>query len=203
VVRRRDRGDAGAPAESASEADQATAQDWLRAFERSEPFSELGPAARRCLDGAVRVMAGHFTRRYSSAADTGYPLSEMTREDVLDLLTEQLPHSVSAADPDVLVEALLAFLIWTARTGKIRSREVEYACRKIGPAAREAMASTRKWSPGKSMVTDAMQAGVDPADLDGVRAHAIARGLRPDYVDAFLPPGPVLLEDGRWLWVWW
>ena len=204
MARRRQRGDGGSPpAEHAADANEAMALAWLADFERTEPCAALAPAARRCLGGAVRLMARYFTRRWSSTADTGYPLDEMTRDDAHDVLIEQLPRVVSAADPGVLVDALQAFLVWAAKAGKIRDREVEYACRKLGPVARAAMARGRGWSPGKSMITRAMQDGIDPADLDRVRAHAISTGLHPDFVDEFLPPGPVLLADGRWLWTSW
>jgi hypothetical protein len=204
MARRRHRGDGGSPpAERAADANEAMALAWLADFERTEPCAALAPAARRCLPGAVRLLARYFTRRWSSPEDTGYPLDEMTRDDAHDVLIQQLPHVVSAADPGVLPDAVLAFLVWAAKAGRLRDREVEYVCRKLGHAAREAMASARGWSPGKSMVMRAMQDGIDPADLDGVRAHAIACGLDPDYVDEFLPPGPVLLADGRWLWTSW
>jgi hypothetical protein len=172
---------------------------WLREFELSDPFTKLYPAAQRSLDGAVRILARSFTHRWSALAATRYPLNEMTPEDAIDILTEQLPRTVSAMDPDVFVDGLTGLLVWAAKIGRLRDRNIEYACRNNHHAARAAMMESRKWSPAKAIVMDAMGDGIDPADMGQVREHAIRRGLDPRYVDEFLPPGPILLKSGNWL----
>lgn len=180
---------------------EALARSWLRDFERSEAFSALAAPVQKSLSGAVRVMARCFTRRWSRVSETAYPLNEMTADDAIDVLTAQLPHTVTAVDADAILEGLLAFLIWATKANRIQHRDVEYACRRIRGDAAAAMEDETRWAPGKSMVSRALQEGIDPTDLDRLRAHAIGTGLDPDYVDEFLPPGPTSLGHGRWLWI--
>lgn len=173
---------------------------WLREFETSRPYVALAAPVQECLAGAVRVMAYSFTRRWRRATDTAYPLNEMTADDATDVLTEQLPRRVAAIDAEVVVDGLVEFLVWATKTNKIQNREVEYACRKSRPDAVAAMRDERKWAPGKAIGLHALQDGIDATDLDRIRAHAIGRGLDPNFVDEFLPPGPTFLGNGRWVW---
>jgi hypothetical protein len=182
-----------------TERNEATAVGWFQNYERTPAFAKLARPAQRGLEGAVRILARHFTHRWSRAASTSYPLSEMTPEDVANLLTDQLPRKVSVLEPATIVDALIGFLVWATRTGAIRDRDVEYTCRKNAHAARTAMLDERKWSPGKTILMLAMRDGVQADDSVRVREHAIRRGLEPTYVDDFLPAGPVLLESGEWL----
>lgn len=173
---------------------------WLREFETSKPFVALAAPVQKSLAGAVRVMSYSFTRRWSRANETAYPLNEMTADDATDLLTEQLPRRVTAIDAEVIIDGLIEFLVWATKTHKIQNREVEYACRKSRHDAVAAMRDEHKWAPGKAIVLHALQDGVDATDLDRIRAHAMGRGLAPTFVDEFLPPGPTFLGNGRWLW---
>ncbi len=181
-------------------ANEALARTWLCDFECSEAFSALATPVRQSLAGAVRVVAYCFTRRWSSASETPYPLNQMTADDAIDVLTEQLPHVVTAVDSDAIIDGLIEFLVWAAKTNRIQTRDIEYACRRSRHDATAAMKDERKGRAGKSMVLHALQDGVDPADLDRVHAHAIGRGLDPAFVDESLPPGPTSLGSGRWLW---
>lgn len=146
-------------------------------------------------------MAYCFSRRWSRAAETAHPLSEMTAEDAVDVLTEQLPRRLTAVDADAIIEGLIELLVWATKTNKIQNRGVEYACRASHHDAAAAMKDESKWAPGKSIVLRALHDGIDPTDLERIRAHAIGTGLDPGFVDEFLPPGPTCLGDGRWLWM--
>jgi hypothetical protein len=180
-------------------ANEALALTWLRDFRASEAFARLHASAQSELEVSVRVLARCFTRRWSSATETPYSLSEITADDVSDILVEQIPRKVSATDPDALIDATVAFLVWAAAASRLRDRGVEYACRKIHRRARAAMAEERTWAPGKAMVMRAMRDGIDPTDTDRLREHAIGTGLDAGFVDEFLPPPPVSLGNGRYL----
>ncbi len=180
---------------------EVLALGWLRDFEGSQPFSTLAAPAKQSLSGAVRVMAYCFTRRWSCASETPHPLNEMTSEDAIDVLTEQLPRRVAAVDSDAVIEGLVEFLSWAAKTNKIQNRDVEYACRTRRHDAATAMRDERKWAPGKAIVLRAHRDGIDVTDLERVRAHAIGTGLDASFVDEFLPPGPTSLGNGKWLWM--
>lgn len=175
---------------------ESLALGWLRDFESSQPFSSLAAAAKKSLPGAVRVMAYSFTRRWGRATETPHPLSEMTADDAIDVLTEQLPRKVVAVDADTVMEGLIEFLIWATKTNKIQNRDVEYACRRRHHDAAAAMRDERKWAPGKAIVLRALDDGVDASDLERIRAHPIGSGLDASFVDEFLPPGPTCLGDG-------
>jgi len=126
---------------------EVLALGWLRDFEGSQPFSTLAAPAKQALSGAVRVMAYCFSRRWSRVTDTPHPLNEMTSDDAIDVLTEQLPRRVAAVDSDAVIEALVEFLSWAAKSNKIQNRDVEYACRTRRHDAAAAMRDERKWAP--------------------------------------------------------
>lgn len=181
-------------------ANDALARAWVRDFERSDRFATLAAPAQQALPGAARVLAACFTRRWDRATETPYPLNEMTSEDAVDVLTKQLPRRLAGVDADAILDGLVELLVWATKANKIQRREVEYACRTSRHDAAAAMRDERTWSPGKSIVSRALQDGVDAADLERLRAHAIATGLDPSFVDEFLPPGPTYLGEGRWAW---
>ena len=120
---------------------------------------------------------------------------------VIDLVSVQMPKMVSAVDPAPFLDALVAFLIWTVKSGRVLDRGVEFGCKKVRAEAETSMRDERRWSPGKTMVTLAMRDGVDPSNVELLRAHAVSRGVKSASVDAMLPPPPVTLGNGRWLWV--
>lgn len=182
------------------EVNQATALSWLKDFQGSEAFSQMGAAAQCQIAFAVRAIASCFTQRWNIAAERAHPLQEMTPDDAIDILTEQIPRRFASVSPDSFVDAAVGFLAWAAKTGRIRTRAVEYACGKARHTAQEAMDNERVWSACKRIVMHAVRDGVDPGDLESMRAHAIGTGLDPVYVDEFLPPAPISLSDGSWLW---
>ncbi|HEY1960223.1 MAG TPA: hypothetical protein VGH28_31655 [Polyangiaceae bacterium] len=99
-----------------------------------------------------------------------------------------------------IVDGAVALLVWAAKHAKA-TREVEYAARSARRKALAAMNHERLWSPGKAMLASAIGDGVDPADLEAVRAHAVRRGHAPDFVAEFLPPGPTWLGHRGWRWL--
>jgi len=158
-------------------------EDWLKDFDTSG----LSDASRAALPESVRFVARHLE------------LATATPEEIVRVLTSTLPRRVIAIDPDVVVGGLIAFLIWAVKRGRIREQRVEYAIRKHRTEVDEAMRDDRTWSPSKQIILAAVRDGVDPSDLDGVREHALARGMSPDYVDEFVYPQPICLADGLWL----
>lgn len=175
--------------------------NWAQAFRASPAFAALDESAQAELDGVARVAAHSFMRRWGGATPTAHSASKMTPADVTDLATSQLPHQVSASRPHAVIDAFLALVIWAVKSGRIADKAVEYACRDVKNDAYAAMEDARKWSPGKTIVSSAMKQGVDVTDLGKLRVHGIEMGLLPAYVDEFLPPPPVSLGDGRWVWL--
>jgi hypothetical protein len=182
----------------------ATARAWLEEMERSPVYGELAAATRGEIPFACGVVAYYLTGRSLGrpvehrAGDRA--LAEMDAADVSDLLLREFPYQVGAADLDGLVDAIIAFLIWAAKTGHVE-REIEYTCRKLDRPAKEAFRSS-PWSASKSLVMDAYRDGVDVSDVEAIRQHALGRGADARYVDAFLPPSsPISLGHGRWLYL--
>lgn len=180
---------------------QATLLAWVEAFREAPAFDALDSSAQSELDGVAHVMAYCFVHRWSRAQFVVYPLSKITADDVVDLATSQFPHQVSAAQPRALVDAFFALVVWAVKSGRIADKAVEYACRDVKRVAYAAMEDPGKWSAGKTIVNSAMKQGVDVSDLAQLRVHGLEMGLLASYVDEFLPPPPVSLGAGRWLWL--
>jgi hypothetical protein len=180
--------------------DEETVCAWQREFLRTPASTALSASARLALPGAAHVLARRFRRRWDRVEPTPYPLADMTADDVVDLLTRELPRTVATLDGAAIVDGLVALLIWAAKHGRVAHRDVEYACRRVRRAALAAMDDERAWSAGVSIVRAALRDGVDGSDLAVLRAHAIARGSSPEWADEFLPPGPTW-AGGRWLWL--
>lgn len=174
-----------------------TALDWLSQYRESDAFAALAPSAREEAEFAVRA----FTIVRAGAKPSGNTMDAMTSAEVIDVLAVQIPKSVSANDPKPFLDALVGFLTWGVKSGHIRERGVEFACKKVRADAETAMRDERRWSVGKTIATLAMRDGVDPSNLEQLRAHAIARGVADKAIDESLPPPPVTLGSGRWLWV--
>lgn len=181
---------------STQESEETTAR-WLEDFAQSAEYTALDANARIALGGVVRLVARFFTRRWSDARETSRAITEMTAEDVVDILTKQFPYRVCTNDDGAVLDGASAFLVWAAKHGRIRDRRVEYASRTARRDAAVAMKNERVWSAGKAILMAAVRDGVDAQDAGAVREHALARGMRPDYVDEFLPAGPTFFA-GAW-----
>lgn len=78
---------------------------------------------------------------------------------------------------------MLGWLVWTARSGRVRDRGVEYTCRKLEARTIEAMENESRWSAAEQLAMAA-----DVIDVEAIREHALGRGLDRDFVDEFLRP---------------
>ena len=169
-------------------ADTGIAFSWLDAFRDDATFSALSSAARSETEFALRV----FDRAYaqSPAGLEGRPLEGMKSAQVIDLLSVQIPKMVSAVDAAPFLDALVAFFAWTVKSAGILDRGVEFGCKKVRAEAETSMRDERRWSPAKTMVTLAMRDGVDPSNVELLRAHAVSRGVKSASFDAMFRPRP-------------
>jgi hypothetical protein len=177
------------------------ARAWASELVASGAASHLRDGVACEVPFAARMVARVFSTRWNVGRAQPRSIADLGPADVTDILLDELPRRAGALNPDAFVDAAVELLIWAAKSNRILDRDVEYECRRLRAAAKEAMLDERKWSPGKQIAMAAIRDGVDPADLKALRDHALRRGLDPRFVDELLPPPPISLGGGRSVWL--
>ncbi|MEM9190957.1 MAG: hypothetical protein AAGF12_17360 [Myxococcota bacterium] len=166
----------------------ATVETWLAAFQRTTAFENL-PAATQTEVPVVGEIFAYCADR---------PLAKVGPEELRAIFDTRIPTSFGIWATESFRDALLPFLLWAAKHGRLRGPKIEYVVRELRSIP---LSSFReRASVGTQLAFAAHDDGVALTDLAAIRAHAIGTARHADFVDEFLPPGPIYIGNGRVLY---
>jgi hypothetical protein len=180
---------------------KCTVTSWWLEFESSKQYRKLAVFSQNIMPFVAYVTMVYLFR---SESRRNRDCSLITEEDIQNFFFKTAPDYITVDEPVVFVEATIQWLQWLCRKpGRlIYAKTLEKLLNKVKKDAVQSITNA-KGTASKSLILQALSAGVDVANNDDILNYFIQKDPRNvDYYEEFLHPPHPIFNKRRMLYLY-